>query len=58
MGIKHLKTPAYNAQSNWFAEHGVRQVKDVLKKIGKTRKVSHEVLKEIVFYLSSYCQKG
>ena len=45
MGIKHIQTSAYNAQSNRLVERGVRQVKDVLKKIGKTKKVSDDLLK-------------
>ena len=57
MGIKHLQTSAYKAQSNGLAERGVRQVKDVLKKIGKAGKVSDEVLKEIVFDLNAHRQK-
>ena len=57
MGIKCIQTSAYNAQSNGLAECGVRQVKDVLKKIGKTKKVSDDLLKEIVFYLNAHRQK-
>ena len=49
MGIKHIQTSAYNASSNGLVERGVRQVKDVLKKIGKTKKVSDDLLTEIVF---------
>ena len=37
MGIKHIQTLAYNAESNGLVERGVRQVKNLLKKIGKTR---------------------
>ena len=57
MGIKHIQTSAYNAQSNGLVERGVRQVKDVLKKIGKTKKLSNEDLKEIVFDLNAHRQK-
>ena len=57
MGIKHIKRSAYNAQSNGLVERGVRQVKDVLKKIGKTKKLSNEDLKEIVFDLNAHRQK-
>ena len=54
LGINHTPSSAYNPSSNGLAERGVRQIKDVLKKI---KKPSKEKLREIVFNVNNHKQK-
>ena len=51
--IEHVKSSAYNPQSNGLAERGVRSIKDVLKKRPGT---SRQQLKEIVFNINEHIQ--
>ena len=50
MGIDHSPSSAYNPSSNGLSERGVRQIKDVLKKIKK--KPTNSKLREWVFISS------
>ena len=54
--LNNASTPgssAYNAKSNGLAERGVRQIKDVLKKV---KKPSKEKLRELVFDINNHVQ--
>ena len=53
LGIDHSPSSAYNPTSNGLAERGVRQIKDVLKKIKK--KPSNSELREWVFMINRMC---
>ena len=53
LGIEHVNSSAYNATSNGLAERGVRQIKDVLKKV---KKPSKEKLRELVFDINNHVQ--
>ena len=53
LGIEHNNSSAYNPSSNGLAERGVRQLKDVLKKV---RKPSGEKLRELIFDINNHIQ--
>ena len=53
LGIAHVNSSAYNPESNGLAERGVKQIKDVLKKIKKPTK---EKLLEVVFDVNNHVQ--
>ena len=55
LGIKHNHSSAYNPSSNGLAERGVRQLKDVLKKVAKP---SAEQLREIIFNINNHVQQN
>ena len=54
LGIEHTASSPYNPQSNGLAERGVRQIKDVLRKIKK--KPSKDELREWVFMINNHVQ--
>ena len=53
LGIQHNHSSAYNPSSNGLAERGVRQLKDVLKKVTKP---SAEQLREIIYNINNHVQ--
>ena len=53
LGIEHKNSSAYNPSSNGLAERGVRQLKDVLKKV---KKPSGEKLRELIFDINNHQQ--
>ena len=53
LGIEHKLSSAYNLSSNGLAERGVRQLKDVKKKVIKP---SGEKLRELVFAINNHIQ--
>ena len=55
MGIDHSPSSAYNPSSNGLSERGVRQIKDVLKKIKK--KPTNSELREWVFMINNHVQQ-
>ena len=54
LGIEHTASSPYNPQSNGLAERGVRQIKDVLRKIKK--KPTKDQLREWVFMINNHVQ--
>ena len=58
VGTQHIKSSAYNAQSNGCAEKGVAQIKGLLEKIGKKNIISQDELNKLVFKLNSNVNQG
>ena len=58
MGTQHIKSSAYNPQSNGCAEKGVAQIKGLLEKIGKKEILTQDYLNKLVFKLNSNVNQG
>ena len=48
MGVKHVKSSAYNTASNGGAKHTVRTIKEFLRK-ENINKVTQEILQELKY---------
>merc|ERR1712215_150566 len=58
VGTQHIKSSAYNPQSNGCAEKGVAQIKGLLEKIGKKEILSRDYLNKLVLKLNSNVNQG
>ena len=55
LGVKHVKSSAYNSASNGGAERTVHSIKEFLRK-ENIKKVTQELLQELTFKVNNHVQ--